>query len=71
MPWKDALIRAIRTAAQTLAGTLVALPIADSLDDLQTVGPTWLLALIASAMSGLVSFLQNVAVDQPLNIPKG
>ncbi len=63
---KQALIKGIRTAAQTFAALLVALPTASSLLDIQRIAEPLLVAVYASAIAGLVAFLQNLAEHQTL-----
>lgn len=69
---KSAAIRALRTAAQTLAGALVGLPTVQNVLDIQEIGNPLAVALYVAVLAGVVSFLQNVAEDNTsLNIPKG
>lgn len=69
---KRAAIRAIRTAAQTLAGSLVALPTANSIIDVAQVREPLAVAAYVSTLAGVVSFLQNIAEDNSsLDVPKG
>lgn len=58
---RDAFVRALRTFAQTLAGSLVALPTASSVVDIRHIGEPLLVALYVAFMASLVAFLMNVA----------
>lgn len=68
---KGAAIRALRTFFQSLAGALVAFPVAEAVSDLKAVGGPLILALWTALLAGVLSFLQNVIEDStPINIPK-
>lgn len=60
MNYKDAFWRAVRTSAQTLAASLVALPTISSFSEIQLHGSLWGAALYTAALAGVVSFLQNI-----------
>ena len=58
---RSSFIRALRTAAQTLAGALIAFPTVDSVTQIREIGNPFIVALYTAFMAGLVSFLQNIA----------
>lgn len=66
---KDAFTRALRTAAQTLAGALVALPTVSAVTDLKAIGDPFLIALWTAFLSGVVAFLHN-ATENATGTPK-
>lgn len=66
---KDAFLRAARTAAQTLAGCLVALPTVDSVAGVRTIGEPLLVGIYVAFIAGVVSLLQNLA-ENASNSPK-
>lgn len=60
---KRAFYRALRTAAQTLAGGLVAMPTADAVLDMRAIANPLGVAVYAAILAGVVCFLQNVAEE--------
>lgn len=58
---KDAFVRALRTAAQTLAGALIGLPTVSAVTDIKSIGDPLLVAIYVAFMAGVVSLLHNVA----------
>lgn len=60
---RSSFIRALRTAAQTLAGALIAFPTVDSVTQIREIGNPFIVALYTAFMAGLVSFLQNAVED--------
>lgn len=67
---RDAFIRSARTFAQTLAGSLVALPTVDAIADVRQVGEPIIVGLYVAFMAGVVSFLHNVS-ENVTRTPKG
>lgn len=68
---KNALVRAVRTAAQALAAGLIALPIVTSLTQIVSLKEAVIVACYQAGLAGVVSFLQNAAEDHSsVNIPK-
>ena len=51
--WKAALVRAIKTVAQTAVGTIGASVVLDDVD--------WIMVASASALAGILSLLTSVA----------
>jgi hypothetical protein len=67
---KNALVRGVRTAAQTLAAGLSTLGIVNA-TDLQLAGDKVWVMIVTAGVAGAISFLQNLAEDNSsLSIPK-
>lgn len=60
---RSAFVRSLRTAAQTLAGALIAFPTIDTVTQIREIGNPFIVALYTAFMAGLVSFLQNAVED--------
>lgn len=68
---KRALIRAARTAAQTFAAALVALPTVGSIGDIKTVAEPVAVAVYTALVAFAVSFLHNIAEEGRANYDRG
>jgi hypothetical protein len=69
---KAALIRAVRTFLQSLAGSLAAIPAVETVADIQVRGSGILVALYVAFFAAVVSFLQNAAEALGgLDVPRG
>lgn len=67
---RNAVVRAIRTFAQTLAAGLTTLGIVN-LTDIRLAGQAVIVMVINAVLAGLISFLQNVAEESAGNpLPK-
>lgn len=68
---KNALVRAVRTAAQALAAGLIALPVVTSVTQIVSLKEALVVACYQAGLAGVVAFLQNAAEDNSsLNVPK-
>jgi hypothetical protein len=71
MNFRNATVRALRTALQTLAAAIIAFPTASSVADIQHIGEPLVLALYTAGVAFAVTWLQNVVEDSSgVNVPK-
>ncbi len=71
MNFRNALVRATRTALQTLAASIIAFPTASSVVDIKQIGEPMILALYTTAIAFAVTFLQNAVEESAGNpVPK-
>lgn len=71
MQVKQAFVRAVRTAAQAMAGALTGLPVVEAVTDIKVVGAGYIVAAFIATNAGAIAFLQNIAEDNTsIHIPK-